>query len=345
MARPTGVGDSKVLTENDRRTITVAVVLVVFAAAVALSYSPTGASSSGYHSGCSGYTGSAQFQCVVSASISSKNISACTSTYTGTDLQDCIYAVATGAGRASLCSQLESQGSLQQGCYADVAQSTANASVCNYVSQKTAAQCIYSSLKAGNFASDAQCAYIINGTSRSVCENAYYYNNAAIDRDASLCGYLPNTTNTTQIFYAAPNASIEYVQNSSITLRDLCYIQLSGEENSTAPCQQLGGKFAAACEKSVLASGISSIRFNVSTQTANEVCGAYSSPNASLCDYYYYSKAAIVQNSVSLCGNLNASFSSLCVLTLATNKSNSTYCNYVENSSLSSLCFAVTGAR
>ncbi len=287
--------------------------------------------------------------CLLGLANATGNVSICSYLH-GSQSEECVSGIALASGNPSLCSSLSYNGSFYAQCVISTGMSSHTASYCLSLSEPYLSSCVYTIAEASNFSSVSECGYITNSSLRGECDAKSYYEEALKSRNASYCADLPSALNSTLVSYmAGASARVIGVSNASATLPYLnattpmqyCYYNVALLGRNSAICSLAGSKLSAQCNATLSTSSSYTTGASnaITLQNVTALCSDAPASVQSLCSDSLYSYIAVKQRNVSVCGLISSGiYQSACYTSLARTYNDSSYCSYIQNSTLMSDC-------
>lgn len=286
----------------------------------------------------------------------------------------CLTNLALAQGNASICG--EEQGQYADSCYSEVASKTGNVTLCSSVQNETSrTYCVfgiavtsadysacsgipepYASACEANIAvhagNESMCAGIGNYTYNAECSSIIGIENALETGAGSYCGAASTSDNANITAYVLDNItsrnlgtstldssllSALLLPNTTITPRDLCYLELAGQTLNASLCNSVTPGYA----QNTCTIESSQYPYNASTG------GNYTQQLASCSSLGQYAGAcadsimlehAVATENTTLCGQLPSSLADTCYELMASTYNNTSYCSYITNANESSAC-------
>ncbi|EET90476.1 MAG: hypothetical protein LVQ97_02915 [Candidatus Micrarchaeales archaeon] len=275
--------------------------------------------------GCDGFAAnSTRYQCITNLAEQTGNLSMCSALPSQLG-GSCISYIAYSTGNYSICKGITDPQQEQDCIYRFVG--TYNTSlICSALSNATlGSNCYYLYASRSNFDNLTECSSIPESGLRLNCTDIYYFNKASDTLNASYCNALPNSGKETPL-YLFLNDSAALSNTSSINInpfayslynitdRSYCYYSLEKKTNNTALCAYVQGDLAYDC---AVNSSINLYGMNLSR--AEAICASAPSYVGSDCVDGLLISAAVKYH-------------------------NTTYCGYITNSSMKSLCYKDEGS-
>ncbi len=331
---------SRVTTESERRIILIGItVLLLVAAVILLSIGNSGRSAL---QGCKSIILSKQrYYCMYSLANETNNYTLCNEIPNSNLAHGCIIAIAENTHNVSACGMVNSSAAQYNDCVESISYSESNPDYCDLLNGENVSTCMFSIAKKNQFESMRYCDSIPNGAERTLCGYIYYYNAATLPGKASYCSLLPDSPNSTTL---SEIATSDYTNHSSVsnlnflaltaintTARSFCYYEVAIATANKTLCGYSGSALGAECYDYLNSTNLTSEFNNVSS-----VCAGAPSYARDICNYTVFTEKALSQKNVSSCFMIsNSSYTDSCIVQLAYNYNDSTYCNYITDSNTS----------
>lgn len=337
---------NRITTESERRIILVGVTVLLLAIAViSLSLGSTGRSAL---QGCKGIILLKQkYSCIYSLANQTNNYTMCNAINDNRLSQSCIVSIAENTHNVSMCDKVNSGTSQYADCVENISYSEGNQDYCKLLSGENVSSCMFNIAKKNNFESMAYCDPIPNTTERSLCSYIYYYNVATLLGEANYCSFLPGSYNDTLLSEVVTK---DYANQSSIsnldfmalttinvTTRSFCYYTVATATSNESLCSYVGGTLGSECY-----SYVSNVNSTLNFNNVSSICAASPSYTQDICNYTVFTEKALSQKNVSSCFMIgNSSYVDSCIIQLAYNYNDSSYCSYItDNSTAQDACYS-----
>ncbi len=261
--------------------------------------------------------------CYSAVAENTSNVQACSGVQNATQRAACVLDIATGTLDYSACQGIPEPYASQ--CAAGIAVKLDNSSLCSGI---------------GNLTYGAECTSIIGTKEALGTGDAQYCGSVSASADKNITAYvLENITSQGTNSSTLDNAlfTMLLIPNSTVTPRDVCYMELAGMTLNPALCGNVSQGYAqSACNiEASSPSASASASANYTTQLAAcQSLGQY----ASACANSLMLEHAIGTKNATLCGALPGSLTDTCYNLLASTYKNTSYCGYITNASESSQC-------
>lgn len=344
--------DAKFSVEDKKKLLIVGGAIFFALAAAVLLYDSIFASSQllYYPGNCgknqSSYSGI--YSCVSSFANKTQNSTVCL--YLPSSIQPgCFYRVALSSQNVSKCGYISSSNPYFSQCIINLNKKYNSMKLCGYLQQSLALQCIYNISAKFNFTGLTLCSQL-NGSYSSACSALYYYKNAQQSQNRLLCAYLQNKANATILSFINYNASevqnytgslesMFFYTELNLTPQSYCYYKLALEEDNTSLCNYIIGSFANDCPYDVEETSAASTHFNLNATNVTAACSQYNNYTKAYCYYKYSTYKALEIRNATPCFAINQSAAQgECILALAINTTNFTYCSQISNASIRGVC-------
>ncbi len=287
--------------------------------------------------------------CLLGLANATGNVSVCSYLH-GSQSEECVSGIALASGNPGLCSSLSYNESLYGQCVISTGMSSHTVSYCLSLSEPYLSSCVYTIAEAGNFSNISECNYISNASLKGQCSAKSYYEEVLKSRDASYCAYLPSTLNSTLVSYMAgtsvsvlgeSNASAALPYLNATTPMQYCYYNVALLNRNSSMCSMAGSKLSAQCSASLSTGsnytvGASNV---ITLQNVTSLCAAAPASVQSLCADSLYTYIAVKQRNASVCDLISSGvYQYACYTSMARTYNDSSYCDYIQNSTIMSDC-------
>jgi hypothetical protein len=262
----------------------------------------------------------------------------------------CVLNVAYKTQNVSYCGAIPSSSPYFSQCILTLNKKYNSIALCDYLSGTIALQCIYNISSQSNFANPNLCSQLANASYNSECNNLYYYKSALSTKNPSYCSNLQSVRNTTTLYFINSNST----QNAGFALQKLflystvnitpqqeCYYNLAVEANNQSLCSKVTGQYAGQCGYAVARFNETTVHVNYNATNLTDACGSYQPGgySSNICTLEYLTRQALLKKNITFCQEINGSlYSDGCILELALNTSNRSYCAHINNSSIKNAC-------
>lgn len=252
---------------------------------------------------------------------------------------------------ATACTDINSL-QYKESCILGISLQTKNVTACGLLNQSGQDNCIYAIAKDENFSNLGLCDIIKNTSIKQSCDTLYYYINAMTYENFSSCLNLPDILDNTTLYTIASSdynpfqsGAFYEAMYSNITPQDYCYIGVAYKTDNRSLCNNLNGSTRALCNSTTKNKELGN---NISTNLTNHInmtlgYGNNASESAALRNITGASISiynALTERNISACLKINQSaYVYTCVVDLAKQYNQSSYCSYLENSTLSYNCY------
>jgi hypothetical protein len=284
--------------------------------------------------GCNAILSTQRFSCIQTLAAQSGSASLCNKITNGGMRTSCIMSVALSKKNSSICySQFSGRETVN--CVENISYAASDPSLCDGLDSYNQSDCRYLIEAAVNFSMPSYCTGIKERSYGVLCNAQSYYHLAVVTGNYSYCGDLPPTTNGSILYSMAqqnpayestPTGAFSGLLNTS--LRDFCYSSLASS-GSHASCAYISNStLQAGCYAMAQNSTASFTVANVSASCANQTVSSL----RNLCYFGLYTNEAAATSNVAWCSQIpNATYSTSCVVNLASSSDNQTYCNALGN--------------
>jgi hypothetical protein len=343
------------LSESDRKKLLglAAGCLVVFALAIVVynAIAPHTIIMYDYPGGCGNSTIAPEGvdPCLTALANRTQNVTYCLYIKDSAEPQ-CVLNVAFVTQNVSYCGAIASSSPYFSQCIMTLNQKYNSIALCNYLSASTALQCIYNISSQSNFTNPNLCSQLTNASYDSECNNLYYYKNALSTKNSLYCGKLQTTRNTTTLYFINSNSSqsqdftiqrLLLFSTVNVTPQQECYYNLAVVSNNESMCNNIGGGVASQCSYAVAQYNASKVYVDYNATNVTSSCGSYIAGgySSNVCILEYLTRQAITKDNITFCKDINSSsYSDSCILGLALNTSNISYCSQIINSTTRNEC-------
>lgn len=260
----------------------------------------------------------------------------------------CLVGVAEAENSISLCNEVNSTSALYSQCVLNVSMNTGNESYCQLLDRSNQSSCAFSLARAGMFSSMALCNSISNRSMEKECDYMYYYGGAVRSGSSSGCAYLPNETNYTVMSLMLGGNFTDYTNDVSASYaalntspRNYCYYDLSIRTDNSTGCSQVSGVLGTICSTTFAHMNATIAAANTTNATA--LCALAASQYSSfgdLCIGTVLTSEAISTMNVSRCLDIpSMQYEYSCITTYAIKYTDSSYCSYIDNSTVEQQCY------
>ena len=182
------------------------------------------------------------------------------------------------------------------------------------------------------------CDSIDNASASLLCSYIYYYNAAPRLNNASYCSYLPDQTNHTLLtiletkdslnLTSAADTQFMTVSELNITTSAACYYNTAVLTKNRTLCSYSGTALAPSCYDYFNTSASRALNFT----SALALCKEAPYGTNGICYYALYTEKAIAQRNLSSCLAIeNSTYQNTCIVELASNYNDSSYCSAIAN--------------
>lgn len=275
-----------------------------------------------------------KFSCYTYYAVANNNVSIC-GQLNGNFAYECMTAVAMNHSEIPACESINSS-AFESACISNISIASMNASACMILQEPYKSQCSYAIAKKENFGNLSICAEIANSSYKEICNSIYYYKKAENTRNFSYCNKLSSIPNYTIL--SMMNSSVLGLENSEYTYFNLtpygdCYASIAYITQNSSLCERLTGINRYICYKKFAS------KTNNLTNTSN-ICSSVPSYAKADCLYSLKINESISTKNASLCLTINNSeFAYTCIFDIVGKYGNTTYCNYIPNSTIRSSCY------
>jgi hypothetical protein len=334
---------------RERQLLLVGATVILLIVAILITLATTVAGSSGVQS-CKGVIlPQSRNDCFVSLASRTGNYSVCSYIPESQVSNGCIASIAQAKDNVTICAKINPSFAAHDSCIENVSISTKNVAYCNQINGTNESSCGFAVAKASEFSSLSYCSGINNNTTKSLCDDVYYYNNAAIEKMPSQCSLIQNITNSTILDIISTkdylNASASNVTDNNfaalnITLPNFCYYNIAKLQDNKTYCSYTSGTMSSLCYQSFASNSTVNAAINLTNITAE--CNNSPTYLQGVCLYSVYTEKALAEKNASACLQIqNNTFQSTCIVQLAAKYNDSSYCSYMNttNSSQEEACY------
>jgi hypothetical protein len=299
-------------------------------------------------------------QCIANLAGSTGNYSICSSLKNQQQSYSCIESIAVQKENLTACNMVKGDNLLYVSCVMNVSYQQSNPNGCSSLDYSNQSACAYNIASKENFSSISYCGPIRNASLKSVCNYTYYLSKALTYNQASYCSLLPHDVNSTLLSQITPpnlqnSSDIIQIEGSSLSIApsDACYMSVALSTKNRSICGEMTTNMSAICENLQFStnSTLNNTNSTLNSTTLNTtgiktICGQIHELTYNLCTFTLFTDKAIVQKNGSSCLEIdNISLQNSCVVNLARNYTNSTYCNYINMSNKSAYNSCVATAQ
>jgi hypothetical protein len=259
----------------------------------------------------------------------------------------CLVGVAEAENSISLCNEVNSTSTFYSQCVLNVSMNTGNESYCQLLDRSNQSSCAFGLARAGMFSSMAPCNSIGNRSMEKECDYMYYYSSAVRSGSSSDCAYLSNETNYTVMSLMLGGNFTGYtneVPASYVAMntspRNYCYYDLAMRTDNSTGCSQVSGVLGTACSAAFAHMNATTA---ANTTNATALCALAASQYSGfgdLCIGTVLTSEAISAMNVSRCFDIpSIQYEYSCITTYAIKYTDSSYCSYIDNSTVEQQCY------
>ncbi len=307
--------------------------------------------------------------CMFALALSANNYSMCKS-LSGSEQARCFIQISENTKNPSLCRNASAYSSeWGNECYLYFENATGSVAYCSDVVGTERNQCLASSA-IYNYNS-SYCTGISNSTLRTSCTDAVSMNGALRGDNVSYCAALSGTYSSNETLYllgslignAKANASdlysqsapFVYMQGSSYSKSDICYLFFSALDNGANYCQKITNPvIGSMCSSAALNAASSEKSQNLTQSNSSNITGGYgtligecgnqSASAFSICSNAVRLIEAIQTKNITMCSQFQGALNAQCFEGMAREYGNATYCRYISNSTYDYSCIVGTHA-
>ncbi len=296
-------------------------------------------------------------QCLYQLALSSENATLCGSLGNG-DSNSCYITIAEETKNSSVCYKTGSANGTAA-CVVYIANATDSYRLCNGLSATYRDSCIGS--MAIRDRNPDLCAQISNRSNGTICSSAINLSEALRSGNASRCSGVENTTdiNTTLAIlgqsgidsYSRAYSNVSnylvyatFFGNNQFGSRDFCYLAVATQARNRSMCSDISNStLQESCVVAMLQPVQVSNSLIYNAINYGQLAGICSNSNLSAgaaenCSNFITIVKAINTKNTTLCATLALNFSYECYAELAAQYYNASYCNYINNLTLSNAC-------
>jgi hypothetical protein len=275
-----------------------------------------------------------RYGCLAALAGQTKNVLYCNQIGNPGLRNSCVMSLAEGSGNVSECNAFGT-GQQRTQCVENISLSAGNPSLCDGLDAHNQSACRYAMAERANFSQLSYCSGIRAQPYGGLCSAQSYYHLALESGNYSYCGDLPSGSNGTLVYYMMfqdpAYQSSSYGLSAgflNLTPRDLCYSSVPAALSSGACAQISNSTLRSACANQAAAAN-----FTVPARNATQYCANSNSIQlTNLCYFGIYANEALQTGNESWCGLIpNQSYTTTCVVNLASLTGNITYCGDIAN--------------
>ncbi len=319
--------------------------IIIVLAIVSFAVAPSGSGIAG----CRSILFGTSQPCVESLAIETLNSTMCAGLHPAYANQ-CYLAIAQNTSDQELCRRIN--GSVAAGqCYLYIANSTKDPALCSMVNGSAGSECAYSIAVETN---DTSACPGGSGTGAGKeCASTIYMNDAVKTGNAALCSEITSSNESNDTYGIIINSSLgkypglalnitqilEYgaITNATVGAMGICYTSVAMRTGNESYCNYVqGSALGNACTEYFIRSNQSkSGSFNATALMG--YCNQ-AGANSTTCKYGLETVEAYDSGNLTICKGIPAPYSYNCYYYLAEKYNDSSYCNYIANSTINGAC-------